>query len=153
MNYVLLRLFLAASVLQSCLPCRSVCPAGPGGCKKRRRSVADDPTMVCSFGAQKLQELNNFSFHDLGCHKIDDEHIKHADNLDCGLFSMHANDKCWSKPNEDSMLECAKHGEEDFITRISYLPAGVCSCREAELASFYIKSVLGLLNCDLELQN
>merc|ERR1712002_1081857 len=100
-----------------CLP-----DQGVGCCSRRRRSLIDHPTSICSFGALKLQELDYFSLHDLECHKIDDGHIKHADNLDCGLFSMHSYDKCWSKPNEDSMLACAGLAEEDFITRNSYLP-------------------------------
>ena len=159
---VLPRLFLTILVLQSCQSCKRG--------SRIPRSLIYAPTSICSFGARKLQELKYFSVHNLGCLKIgneilyplqliflvyvwlDDEHIKHADNLDCDLFSMHSNDKCWSNPDEDSRLACAKLGEEDFISRISDLPAGICSCREADLASDYVISVLILFNCDSELQ-
>merc|ERR1712179_312294 len=145
MKGVLLRLFLVTLMLQSCQSCCSCgsCCNGnevaPAMVVPPLRGLLDAPTSICSFGTQKLQELNYFSVRELGCHKIDDGHISMLT-----IWTV----VCSSKPDEESRLTCAKLGEEDFKARISDLPGGGCSCREAELASDYIESVLDFLNCD-----
>ena len=92
-----------------------------------------------------------FFFYLISTFLLDLEYSNHADNVDCVLFSMSRHNKCWSMPDEDSMLACAKEAEEDFMSRIPYPSTGVCSCRKLKLVSDYVKSVQVLLKCELEL--